>query len=325
MTTKTAAPSPSATGAEIRRTVHLQVQPAHAYKMFTTRMREWWNPAISNHPSKSPILEIVFEDKAGGRWYERNADGSEHEWARVTSVTPGSSIVVDWFPNGISTLLEIRFDSPAPRRTDVTIIHRGLEGFGEKAGRMRELHDQCWTDLLSRFAAYVKDHPVGHESQSTTAPARAITDGATVIATVDVPATADRVFRALTTAETEQWWGAPDTYRTTEWQSDVRTGGKWSCVTRLADGAAFPASGEYLTVDAPKRVVQTRRYDWDYPELGRRDTTVTYLLDATPSGTRVTVRQDGFAGMRQPAEHHVEGWEGFLTYLAGYLTAEASR
>lgn len=106
------------------------------------------------------------------------------------------------------------------------------------------------------------------------------------------------------------------------WHADVRVGGRWSLVVRLPDGAAFPASGEFLEIDAPHRVVQTRRYDWDYPELGRRDTTVTYRLDPISTGTRVTVRQDGFAGLRGPADHHAEGWEGFLGYLADHVRTE---
>jgi uncharacterized protein YndB with AHSA1/START domain len=39
------------------------------------------------------------------------------------------------------------------------------------------------------------------------ADARAITDGDIVLATVDVAATPERVFRALTTDEAERWWG----------------------------------------------------------------------------------------------------------------------
>ncbi|HEX6814622.1 MAG TPA: SRPBCC family protein, partial [Gemmatimonadaceae bacterium] len=91
----------------------------------------------------------------------------------------------------------------------------------------------------------------------------------------------------------------------------------------LADGSIFPASGEYLAIEAPRRIVLTRRYDWDYPELGRRDTTVTYVLDPIPAGTRLTVRQDGFAGLRGPADHHADGWLGFLAYLGQYVRSTA--
>ena len=152
--------------------------------------------------------------------------------------------------------------------------------------------------------------------------ARAVTDGETVLATLDIPAIPARIFRALTTAEVERWWGAHDSYRVTEWQADLRPGGRWSAVVRLPDGSAFPASGEFLEVQPPCCLVQTRRYEWDYPELGRRETVITYQLDRTSDGTRVTIRQDGFAGLRGPADHHAHGWEDFLGYLADYLSAE---
>lgn len=309
----------------VKRSVHVPVQPARAFEIFTRHAHEWWNPATTANATKSPIASIVIEPSVDGRWYERGADGSECEWARVLEYEPPSRLRVDWHPDGVSTTLEICFENPAPRRTDVTLVHQGFEGFGDKAQRMRELHDQVWGDVLERFATFVQEHPDPKEISDRARHARAVTDGETVLATVDVAVAADRVFRALTTAETEDWWGASDTYRTTQWKSDVRVGGSWSCVTRLADGTEFPASGEYLAIEPNRRVVQTRRYDWDYPELGRRDTTVTYIMNPIATGTRVTVRHDGFSGLLGPAEHHVDGWEGFLGYLAKYLDSEAAR
>jgi uncharacterized protein YndB with AHSA1/START domain len=151
--------------------------------------------------------------------------------------------------------------------------------------------------------------------------ARAITDGEIVLATSDLPATPERVFRALTTDEAERWWGAPDVYTIERWQAEVRVGGAWSLIIRLPDGTALPASGEFLTVEAPYKVVQTRRYDWDHPTLGRRATKVTYLLQPIPSGTRIVVRQEDF-GASEPAYEHAGGWERFLDYLGAYLARE---
>lgn len=61
-------------------------------------------------------------------------------------------------------------------------------------------------------------------------------------------------------------------------------------------------------------------YDWGYPTLGRRVTTVTYRPDPLAGGTRVTVTHEGFVGLRKPADEHVAGWEGFLSWLEAYLT-----
>jgi uncharacterized protein YndB with AHSA1/START domain len=151
--------------------------------------------------------------------------------------------------------------------------------------------------------------------------ARAITDGEIILAAVDVPASQERVFRALMTDECERWWGAPGVYTTDLWKADVRTGGGWSLVTRLPDGTALPASGHFILVDAPAKVVQTRRYDWDHPTLGRRVTKVTTLLTSIAGGTRITVRHEDF-GSSVDAYEHAGGWERLLDWLRAYLTAE---
>jgi len=151
--------------------------------------------------------------------------------------------------------------------------------------------------------------------------ARAVTDGDIVLATVDVAASPERVFRALTTDEMERWWGAPGVYTTEAWKADLRGGGAWSLVTRLPDGTALPASGEFLHVDAPSKLVQTRRYDWDHPTLGRRATKVTTLLAPIETGTRVTVRHEDF-GSSEAAVEHAGGWERLLDWLQEYLARE---
>jgi uncharacterized protein YndB with AHSA1/START domain len=86
------------------------------------------------------------------------------------------------------------------------------------------------------------------------------------------------------------------------------------------DGHVFPACGEYLEVDAPRKFVQTRRYDWDAPGLGRKETVVTFQLDPVANGTRITIRHDGFGGQWDAANQHAAGWERFLAWLAACLT-----
>ena len=136
---------------------------------------------------------------------------------------------------------------------------------------------------------------------------------------MDVATPPERVFRALTTDEVERWWGSADTYRMTEWTAELRVGGRWSVLVRARDGQTFPATGEFLEIDAPRKIVQKRRYDWNHPLLGRREATVTYRLDPIATGTRVRVRHEGFAGLSEAAEEHAEGWERVLSWLDAYL------
>lgn len=309
----------------VRHSIRVPAEAARAFRAFTGLMTQWWDPAVSANPTKSPIAEIVIEPSAGGKWFERGADGSECEWARVTKWEDGARLEADWHPDGKRTVLEIGFETPAPRATILTLVHTGFESYGDRAARMRDMHDAVWGALLGRFARFIEEQPNdagGPEAAAHASAARAVTDGDTVLATCDVAAPPERVFRALTTSETERWWGSPETYRIANWRSALQIGGAWSLVVVTPDGGEFPAGGTYLEIDAPHRVVHTRHYDFDYPELGRRDTTVTYRIDPISTGSRITVRQDGFAGLRVAADHHAEGWVGFLDYLASYLHAE---
>ncbi|MFO0591165.1 MAG: SRPBCC domain-containing protein [Polyangiaceae bacterium] len=148
----------------------------------------------------------------------------------------------------------------------------------------------------------------------TTAAARAIADVSegTILATVDIAAPVERVYRALTTPEElVRWWGSDTMYRTTAWTADVRKGGRWTAEGKGSDGHTFSVEGEYLEVDPPNRLVQTWKPDWD----GGHVTTIAYRLTATPQGTRVTVRHTGFGDRAQSCEMHAAGWENVLGWL----------
>jgi uncharacterized protein YndB with AHSA1/START domain len=148
-------------------------------------------------------------------------------------------------------------------------------------------------------------------------PARAVADlgAGTILATVEIAATPERVFQALTSDEIAQWWGSPDLYRTTEWVGDVRPGGYWRASGIGADGTTFAVDGEFREVDPPRRIVQTWRAPWD----GGHETTITYRLDPIEGGTRVTLRHEGFAGRPESCRGHGAGWERVLGWLGKHV------
>ena len=154
---------------------------------------------------------------------------------------------------------------------------------------------------------------------------RAVADrgGGTIIATAEVDAPPERVFRALTTDEVERWWGHPDYYRQTDWRADLRVQGQWSVTVHFASGGTNGGSGEFAELDAPRKIVMTRRFE-RHPLQGTRETTITYRLDPIAAGTRVTVRDEGFIGRSDAAFGNAEHWERVLGWLAAYLSAERS-
>jgi uncharacterized protein YndB with AHSA1/START domain len=142
----------------------------------------------------------------------------------------------------------------------------------------------------------------------------------TILASVDIAASPERVFRALTASdEVVRWWGADEAYKTTGWTADVRVGGRWRADGRGADGHTFAVEGEFLEVEPPRKLVQTWKPAWD----GGHVTTLTYRLEPTATGTRVTVRHEGFAGRPEACQSHTDGWELVLGWLARHLTPVA--
>lgn len=141
-----------------------------------------------------------------------------------------------------------------------------------------------------------------------------VTEGL-ILASVEIAAPMERVFRALASDEITRWWGAEDLYRTTEWSGDVRPGGSWRVAGVAADGKPFSVSGEYLEVESPSKLVMTWLPDWGDATA----TTVAYRLEAVPGGTRVTVRHTGFIGRADACLSHTQGWERVLGWLDAHF------
>jgi uncharacterized protein YndB with AHSA1/START domain len=157
---------------------------------------------------------------------------------------------------------------------------------------------------------------------STTKSARAVADidEGLILATVTIAMPPDRVFRALTSDEVVKWWGSDQVYRVTNWTSDLRVGGSWRSEGKGADGAPFSVEGEYLEIDPPHKLVQTWSYDWDE----RHVTKLTYQLQPTSEGTKLTVRHEGFKDRPEACGSHSDGWEMVLSWLHAYLVPTAT-
>ena len=151
---------------------------------------------------------------------------------------------------------------------------------------------------------------------NSTKSARAVADldEGVILGSVTIAAPPDRVFRALTSDEIVKWWGSDQTYRVTGWTSDLRVGGSWRSDGKGADGKPFSVGGEYLEIDPPHKLVQTWFYDWG----DRHVTKLTYRLQSTSEGTKVTIRHEGFKDRPESCSSHADGWEIVLNWLAQY-------
>jgi uncharacterized protein YndB with AHSA1/START domain len=140
-----------------------------------------------------------------------------------------------------------------------------------------------------------------------------LTDGM-ILAAVEIAATPERVFRAISSEEIATWWGSASTYRVTRWTGDVRPGGWWKSEGMSADGTPFAVGGEILEVVSPVLLVQTWRYEHRPADV----TTVRFQIEPIPGGARLTVRHHGFTE-RADCESHTRGWERVLGWLRQYV------
>jgi uncharacterized protein YndB with AHSA1/START domain len=145
----------------VRQTMTVEAPPERAFAVFTADLASWW-PLDSYHIGAQPAVAVVVEPRAGGRWYERAADGSECDWGRVLIWEPPHRVVLAWqisadwqHDPGLVTEVEVRFDGQEGDRTRVELEHRGLDAYGERAQEMCDTFGspEGWAGLLERFAA----------------------------------------------------------------------------------------------------------------------------------------------------------------------------
>jgi uncharacterized protein YndB with AHSA1/START domain len=112
-----------------------------------------------------------------------------------------------------------------------------------------------------------------------------------VRAVIDIAATPEDVFEALTNPrEVAAWLGGVDDYsHGGEWNDEPTAGATWRSPAIGPDGANGTVRGEFLVVDAPRRLVSTWYASWDHYDR----TVVRYELEPVEvdgvAGTRVTV------------------------------------
>ena len=132
---------------------------------------------------------------------------------------------------------------------------------------------------------------------------------------VFISAPPERVFQAL--VEPQQvlaWWGQPGIYRCTEFDSDLRVGGRWRSVGVTRETDPFTIVGEYLEVEAPRVLA----YSWVASWTGAAKTTVRWELEPANHGTRVRLRHSGLAAYPEIAKAY-QGWPRMLGWLQAFI------
>jgi len=132
-----------------------------------------------------------------------------------------------------------------------------------------------------------------------------------IVSEIQIAAPAERVFQALVDPnQVVKWWGQTGIYRCTEFQSDLRPGGKWKSAGKDGEGRRFEIGGEYLEIDPPRLLVQSWVATW----TGDAKTMVRWELEAAKQGTLVRIRHSGFAAYPELAKSY-RGWPRMLGWV----------
>jgi uncharacterized protein YndB with AHSA1/START domain len=120
------------------------------------------------------------------------------------------------------------------------------------------------------------------------------------------------VFDALTAPEgVAHWWG-PDGGPVLVSQIDARVGGRFRVRFRMLDGSEHESQGEYLVVDAPRRLAMSWRWVEGGDDSG--ESLVEFRLRPVGDGTALTLTHSRL-GSDAARRSHEQGWAGSLDKL----------
>ena len=119
----------------MRRSVTVAAPAERAFAVFTEHFDSWW-PADYFIGAAAPQVRTM-EPWAGGRWYERAADGRECDWGRVLAFQPPDRVLLAWQIDG---RWELR-PGPGARQRGGGAVRAG--GTGEHPGGARAPRDRA--------------------------------------------------------------------------------------------------------------------------------------------------------------------------------------
>ena len=135
--------------------VTIAADPETVFAAYTARMGEWW-PFQGTYrytfaPEGTSPDGIFMEAAEGGRFYERWADGTEHQIGIVKVWKPPSEVVYTWEVDGWSapSTVTVRFVAEGTSTT-VIVEHSGLPDDQTAAG-----YSTGQKEILAVFAEYV--------------------------------------------------------------------------------------------------------------------------------------------------------------------------
>ena len=129
------------------------------FHLFSARIADWW-PLATHSVAGDQAVTCVLEPGVGGRVFERDRDGAEHEWGRITLWDPPRQMALTWYPGrgpDQATRVSVTLEPIGDRRCRLTLVHDGWAVLGPNALPVRQRYDQGWRGMLDGvFADFVR-------------------------------------------------------------------------------------------------------------------------------------------------------------------------
>lgn len=135
----------------IRKTVTVPLPVEKAFSLFTSGTDTWW--PLETHSIGGAKTESAIFDVEAKRLYERQADGTEHDWADILAWEPPNRFLLNWRVNPArpAAEVEVRFSADGDA-TRVDLEHRGWEKCGPED---RANYDSGWDFVLGKLVEAV--------------------------------------------------------------------------------------------------------------------------------------------------------------------------
>ena len=248
----------------IRKTLVVDTRPGEAFRVFADRLGEWWPREYALGGDRTE--RVVVEPREGGRVYELETDGTEHEWGAIAVYDSPRRLVLSWGLNGSE--VEVRF-AAAGEGTRVELEHRGWERLED--GQERAEYDVGWDVILSAYRGVANAAAILRKSVRVARP----------------PADAFRLY----TDGFGLWWPLR-THSVEEERAAaaIFEGGGGGRIYERAEDGTEHTWGRVLEWDPPTRFLHT--WHPGRPEAPRQTVEVRFLPDG--EGTLVELEHRGW-------------------------------